>query len=56
MTLSVFPIGTRVVHKTFGKGTILSSKDMNGDILYEIMFDDVGTKRLMATFAKLTII
>ena len=40
-------------HLAFGDGTVLSAKAMGTDILYEIAFDDVGTKKLMATFAKL---
>jgi hypothetical protein len=27
---------------------------MGSDILYEVIFDNVGTKKLMATYAKLT--
>ena len=38
---------------TFGEGEILSVKSMGADTLYEIMFDTVGTKKLMATYAKL---
>ncbi len=45
--------GERVVHATFGSGTVLSVKKMGADTLYEIAFDTVGTKKLMASFAKL---
>ena len=38
----------------FGKGVIASAKDMGGDVLYEVRFDSGSTKKLMATFAKLT--
>ena len=48
--------GTRVRHATFGTGKILSSRDMGGDVLYEVAFDSGQTKKLMATFAKLTVI
>lgn len=48
-----FASGDRVSHMTFGMGTVLSAKAMGTDILYEIAFDDVGTKKLMATYAKL---
>ncbi len=48
-----FVVGERVTHEIFGHGTVRSARDMGGDILYEIEFDRVGTKRLMATFAKL---
>lgn len=46
-------VGTRVGHSVFGEGTILSAKDMGGDVLYEVKFDNGQLKRLMATFAKL---
>ena len=49
-----FQPGDRVKHLTFGTGEILSAKPMGADILYEIIFDRVGTKKLMATYAKLT--
>ncbi len=48
-----FGIGTRVKHLKFGSGEILSATDMGGDIIYEIAFDDFGTKKLMASYAKL---
>ena len=48
-----FPPGTRVSHQIFGNGTILSSRDMGGDVLYEVKFDNGQVKRLMSTFAKL---
>lgn len=45
--------GTRVSHVTFGLGTVVSVREMGGDALYEIDFDSVGKKKLMASFAKL---
>ncbi len=45
--------GERVSHVTFGLGTVVSVKEMGGDALYEIDFDTVGKKKLMASFAKL---
>ena len=48
-----FAQGTRVSHQMFGEGVVLSSKDMGGDVLYEVRFDSGATKKLMATFAKL---
>ena len=48
-----FNAGDEVVHATFGKGNILSVRDMGSDVLYEIVFDKVGTKKMMATYAKL---
>ena len=47
------PSGTRVRHSIFGEGTVKTMRDMGGDVLYEVEFDTVGTKKLMATFAKL---
>ncbi len=48
-----FSIGDRVSHYNFGEGEIISAKPMGTDIMYEIIFDNVGTKKLMATYAKL---
>ena len=48
-----FTAGEAVVHPTFGDGIILSVQKMGSDALYEVAFDTVGTKKLMATFAKL---
>ncbi len=45
--------GDRVVHMTFGEGEIMKVTPMGADTLYEIIFDKVGTKKLMATYAKL---
>ena len=48
-----FDVGESVSHSVFGKGIILSARDMGSDVLYEVMFENHGTKKLMATFAKL---
>ena len=45
--------GDRVSHITFGEGSVLSAKPMGSDILFEVMFDTVGTKKLLGTYAKL---
>ena len=45
--------GDRVRHMLFGEGEVLSVQKMGGDYLYEIAFDTKGTKKLMATYAKL---
>ncbi|MBO4734028.1 MAG: UvrD-helicase domain-containing protein [Clostridia bacterium] len=45
--------GETVEHKTFGKGMIISARPMGNDTLLEIAFESVGTKKLMAAFAKL---
>ena len=49
----VLAAGDRVGHKIFGEGTVLSVKPMANDMLVEIAFDDRGTKKVMAKYAKL---
>ena len=46
----------QVRHNAFGVGMILSTTPMGNDTLLEIAFENVGTKKIMAGFAKLTII
>lgn len=53
MNFEKFKVGDRVSHITFGEGTVHSAREMGTDVLYEIAFDNFGTKKLMATFAKL---
>lgn len=43
--------GDQVEHRAFGHGMITSCRPMGGDVLLEITFDQVGTKRLMAKSA-----
>lgn len=45
--------GDMVHHKVFGSGKVLSAAPMANDLLVEVAFDKVGTKKLMANFAKL---
>lgn len=52
-TMQTLRPGDRVRHITFGEGEILSAKPMGSDILFEVMFDTAGTKKLMGTYAKL---
>lgn len=51
---SVFAEGDRVGHSVFGAGTVTGVEILGGDVLYEVNFDTVGTKRLMGNYAKLT--
>ncbi len=46
--------GDRVKHNTFGEGTLVKMTPMGGDYLLEVLFDTVGTKKIMYKFAKLT--
>ncbi len=48
-----FAVGDTVRHATFGVGEVLAATPMGNDILLSIQFDKAGTKKLMATFAKL---
>ncbi|MBR2354133.1 MAG: UvrD-helicase domain-containing protein [Clostridia bacterium] len=50
---TVFREGDRVRHLTFGEGEILSARPMGSDMLYEVVFDRFGTKKLMGNYAKL---
>ncbi|MBQ3284092.1 MAG: UvrD-helicase domain-containing protein [Ruminococcus sp.] len=55
-TTNVYHIGDVVLHNAFGKGMIISTTAMGNDTLLEIAFDSVGTKKVMANFAKMEII
>ncbi|MCI7804687.1 MAG: UvrD-helicase domain-containing protein [Oscillospiraceae bacterium] len=48
-----YTVGERVKHNIFGEGTILSVKKMANDAMLEIAFEKVGTKKIMANFAKI---
>lgn len=52
-TTESYAVGDTVRHASFGTGVILSAKPMANDTLLEIAFDKVGTKKLMANYAKL---
>ena len=46
-----YHVGDRIVHKSFGKGTVEKLTPMGGDALMEICFDSGETKRLMLRVA-----
>ena len=48
-----FAVDDLVSHGTFGEGRIAKVTPMGNDMLLEIVFESVGTKKLMATFARL---
>ena len=48
-----FSVGERVKHKVFGSGMIIKTTPMGNDTMLEISFDSVGTKKVMANFAKI---
>ena len=37
----------------FGEGEVFSAKPMGNDVLYEVVFERVGTKKLMGNFARM---
>ena len=51
--MQFFEAGDRVVHAIFGAGYIEKATKYGSDTLYQICFDHAGTKKLMATYAKL---
>ncbi|MEE1238667.1 MAG: 3'-5' exonuclease [Acutalibacteraceae bacterium] len=51
-----YTAGQRVRHKTFGDGLVITVTPMGGDSMLEVAFDNVGTRKLMAGYAKLTVI
>lgn len=48
-----FSVGERVSHNIFGEGTVIKATPMSNDTMLEIAFDRVGTKKIMANFAKI---
>jgi DNA helicase-2/ATP-dependent DNA helicase PcrA len=52
-TAVTYTAGERVNHPKFGVGMVISAKEISGDWLLEISFDTVGTKKIMAKFAKI---
>ena len=51
---TVFSPGDRVSHPAFGAGTVLSVRVIGSERLYEVAFDEKGTKKLMASYARLS--
>ncbi len=48
--------GMRVEHPNWGVGLILNAKREDGDEIIDIFFEDIGLKRVVASFARLKII
>ncbi|MBR3900692.1 MAG: UvrD-helicase domain-containing protein [Ruminococcus sp.] len=49
-----YEAGERVAHKIFGEGTVISATPVANDYMLEVAFDKVGTKKIMANFAKIS--
>ncbi|MBS1517131.1 MAG: UvrD-helicase domain-containing protein [Bacteroidetes bacterium] len=47
--------GVTVTHNTFGKGTVLNTTGKGLDKKAEIYFDDVGIKKIILRYAKMTV-
>lgn len=52
---NIYFVGQQVIHKTFGSGIILSVTPAGNDKMLEIAFENAGTKKIMANYAKLTV-
>lgn len=50
---ATFSVGDRVSHKVFGNGMVIKATKMGNDTMLEISFETVGTKKIMANFAKI---
>lgn len=48
-----FSVGDIIEHRKFGLGCVLSVQEFGTDAILQIDFDSIGTKQLMAKFAKL---
>ena len=46
-----YSVGDSVEHNKFGRGKVLSTMPMGGDVLLEIAFEKEGKKKLMAKMA-----
>jgi DNA helicase-2/ATP-dependent DNA helicase PcrA len=48
-----FDVGQRVRHPTFGEGIVIESKLQRDDEELAVVFEGLGIKRLLASFARL---
>jgi DNA helicase-2/ATP-dependent DNA helicase PcrA len=48
-----YKTGQRVFHTKFGEGIVIESKPSGGDEEVSVAFEEVGVKRLLASFANL---
>ncbi len=48
-----FDVGDRVLHNVFGEGIVVRAIKMSSDTMLEVAFEKVGTKKIMAAFAKI---
>ncbi len=48
-----FSVGEKVFHNIFGEGIVLKASQISNDTMLEIAFDRVGTKKIMANYARI---
>ncbi|WP_221793646.1 DNA helicase II [Oceanobacter mangrovi] len=51
-----YPLGQRVFHEMFGEGTVLHYEGQGPGLRIQVNFDDAGSKWLVVSFAKLTLL
>ncbi len=51
-----FGLGQRVFHEMFGEGTVLQFEGQGPGLRVQVNFDDAGSKWLVVSFAKLTVL
>ncbi len=51
---AAFKPGDTVEHRKFGRGRVITAQQFGSDAILQIDFESIGTKQLMAKFAKLT--
>lgn len=54
--ISKFRVGTKVLHKKFGEGTIISVKGNGEDVIGDIAFNGIGIKSLVLRLAPIEVI
>ncbi len=52
---TVFGVGDVIKHPVFGIGMVTSVTKIGPDVMYEIAFDNVGTKKMLGSYAKITL-
>jgi DNA helicase-2/ATP-dependent DNA helicase PcrA len=53
---SPYKVGRIVMHPTFGRGKIVKREGMGDSLRLEILFTGIGSKKIMAKYAKLKVV
>ncbi len=53
---ALYPVGTRIEHERFGKGTIQGCEGAGENMKLSVAFDMAGTKKLLVKFAKFRVL